>query len=381
MKTIAIDGNEANVVSRVGVNVYALEILKGLFALQDTWKGRLKFTVYLKEKPLKDLPPEVKNHWEYKVIPGKGLWVLTKLMPHLWFSKNRPDLLFSPSHYTVPFLPIPRVCSIMDLGYLKFSGQFKKIVFWQLKYWSAISMKVSKHIIAISTGTKEDIVRHYPFASKKITVTQLGFDSTRFNTNISLNDVRRISAKYHIVDDYIIFLSTLKPSKNVEGLLDAFSKLREEKRLSKNIKLVIVGKKGWMYEQIFEKVRKLNLEGEVIFTDFLPEEDKPALLKGAKLLVAPSFWEGFGLIALEAMAVGTPVVVSNIPSFSEVVDGAGILVNPESTSSIAEGIGRVLNMPEKQYNELVGRGLAQSRKFSWGKTAKKTLDVLEESLK
>jgi len=378
MKLIAIDGNEANISERVGVNIYAFEILQGLYKLQDIWKERIRFVIYLKEKPSLDLPKEVKGVWEYRVLSGHGLWVLTCLMPHLLLTQDKPSLLFSPSHYTVPVSVIPRVCAIMDLGYLKFSGQFKKIVFWQLKYWTAISIKVSKRIIAISKATKEDIVRHYPFASNKVEVTQLGFDSKRFNSKVSANDVRRIRNKYHIVDDYILYLSTLKPSKNVEGVLDAFGTISQKFPL---VKLMIAGKKGWMYEKIFEKVKKMSLERKVVFTDYFPEEEKPALLKGAKLLVTPSFWEGFGLVPLEAMACGVPVVVSNSGSLPETVGEAGILVDPYNADSIAAGIARVLDMDEKRYNEVVSLGLAQARKFTWERTAKETLGVLEAAAK
>jgi glycosyltransferase involved in cell wall biosynthesis len=372
---IGVDGNEANLRERVGVNVYAYEILRSLYKLQDLWGKKLRFIIYLSKNPIPEMPKEVKNLWEYKVIGGGKFWVLTKLMPRLLRNPERVDLLFTPSHYTVPFSFVPRVCSIMDLGYLKFSGQFKKSVYWQLKYWSAISILVSKRILAISKATAKDIVRHYPIASKKVVVTELGLDPSKFRYKADGNDVRRIKNEYGIVDDYILFLSTLKPSKNIEGLLKAFGRIKNE---FPGYQLVIAGKKGWMFETIFNEVKRLGLEGKVVFTGFLPEEEKPILMAGAKVFVCPSFWEGFGLIALEAMAVGTPVVVSNTASFPEIVDNAGRLVNPGSAQSISEGIKAVLNMPEKQYNDLVARGLAQARKFSWELSAKKTLKALEE---
>jgi glycosyltransferase involved in cell wall biosynthesis len=374
---IAIDGNEANIENRVGVNIYAFELLKAIYKLQDELKGRHRFLIFLAQKPISDMPKEVKNFWEYQILPAKNLWVLTRLMPRLWLNKPRVDFLFSPSHYTVPILTIPRACSIMDLGYLKFSGQFEKKVFWQLKLWTAISVIVSKRIIAISQKTAEDIVRHYPFTSKKIRVTHLGFDRQRFNHRISANDVRRIRERYHIVDDYILFLSTLKPSKNVDGLLHAFALLIRD---FPRFKLVIAGKKGWMYEQIFKKVEKLSLGEKVVFTDYVFEGDKPGLMAGAKVFVCPSFWEGFGLIALESMAVGTPVVVSNTASFPEVVGKAGILVDPKDSESIASGIKRVLKMSLRQYNKLVSAGIVQANKFSWEKTARETIKVFEELL-
>jgi glycosyltransferase involved in cell wall biosynthesis len=370
---IGIDGNEANIKNRVGVNQYAFEILWGIYKLQDNIKNNYKFIIYLRNKPLDDLPKE-KDNWQYKILPGKGLWIITKLMPHFFFSKERPNVLFSPSHYTVPISTVPRISSIMDLGYLDFSEQFKKLTFWQLKCWSAISIFVSKYVISISNRTKEDIVRHYPFASKKIRVTHLGYDKTRFNNNISQNDVRRVIDKYSIVDDYILFLSTLKPSKNIEGLIEAYASISSGKR----IKLVIAGKKGWMFDSIFKKVKDFNLENDVIFTDFVEESDKPALIKGAKVLVSPSFWEGFGLHVLEAMACGVPVVVSNVASLPEIVGEAGILVDPYDKTSIANGIKKVLKMPEERYNILVGLSLKQAAKFSWEKTAKETIKILSE---
>jgi glycosyltransferase involved in cell wall biosynthesis len=367
---IGIDGNEANVEKRVGVNTYAFELLRNLWKLQDEWKEKHKLVVYLKDEPLSDMPAET-QYFKYKIIKGSGAWIVTKLMPSLFFDKLRPDIFFSPSHYVPPLAPMPRVCSIMDLGYLEFSSQFTKKDFWQLKVWTAISIFVSKAIIAISNSTREDIVRHYPLAANKTYVTPLAFDSSRFNTMVSNDDVRRVKDKYSIVMDYVLYLGTLKPSKNIEGLIEAFSKINNN-----NIQLVIAGKKGWMFDSIFRKVRELNLEEKVIFTDYVSEEDKPALIKGAKLFVLSSFWEGFGLDVLNAMASGVPVVASNVGSLPEVVGSAGILIDPKSVESIANGMEEVLLAPVSKYNSLVEAGLVQAKKFSWEKTARETLRII-----
>ncbi len=367
---IGIDGNEANIERKVGVNQYAFELLKNLSKLQDEWQVKHRLIVYLREKPRQDMPKETKN-FKYKIIPGGGMWILTKLMPDLFFSKEKPDVFFSPSHYIPPLAPMPRICAIMDLGYLEFSGQFTKKVFWQLKWWSAISIFISKRIISISNSTKDDIVRHYPSAKGKIYVTPLGYDSNKFNTHISENDVRRVKNKYSIVTDYILYLGTLKPSKNVEGLLEAFAR-------TSDIKLVIAGKKGWMYESIYKKAEKLGLNGKIVFTDYVPETDKPGLIRGAKAFVLPSFWEGFGLDVLSAMASGVPVIVSNVGSLPEVVNDAGILVDPHSPESIAQGIKKVLSMDKSDYNKTIAKGVAQAKKFSWEKTTHATLKIIEK---
>ena len=370
---IGIDGNEANVEKRVGVNVYAFELLRSIWQLQKTGVINHSLIVFLKRPPLSDMPKETQN-FKYKIIRGEGLWILTRLMPHLWKNTKKLDVIFSPSHYVPPICFQPRACSIMDLGYLKSLGQFKKYDYWQLKLWSAISIFVSKVVFAISASTRDEIVKKYPFASKKVVVTPLAYDQNLFNTKVAKEDTLRVKNKYTIVNDYILFLSTLKPSKNIEGLIEAFNIISGR---FPDIKLVIAGKKGWLYESIFERVKKLKLEDKIIFTDFIPEEDKPALIAGAKVFCLPSFHEGFGLDVLNAMACGVPVVVSNKGSLPEVVGDAGVYVDPNSPKSIREVIVKVLSMDDIEYNKLVTRGLEQVKGFSWEKTALKTLEALD----
>ena len=373
---IGIDGNEANIEKRVGVNVYAFELLRSIRELQKKGAVNHKLIVFLKRPPLGDMPKETQN-FKYKIIPGQGAWILTKLMPHLGRNLEKLDLFFPPSHYIPPIAYQPRACSIMDLGYLKFMGQFRKYDFWQLKYWSAISIFLSKVVFAISENTKKDIVLRYPFAAKKVVVTPLAYDKELFNVHVPKEDIKRVKERYTIVDDYILFLSTLKPSKNVEGLIKAFNSITDS---FPNTKLVIAGKKGWLYDSIFEEVKKFGLGDKIIFTDFISEEDKPALIAGAKVFCLPSFWEGFGLDVLNAMACGVPVVVSNSGSLPEVAGDAGIYVDPNSSESISEGIGKVLSMNNVEYNKLVEKGLEQVKKFSWEKTALKTIEALEKMI-
>lgn len=371
---VGIDGNEANVEKRVGVNTYAYELLWNLWKLSDEWKNEHKLIVFLKNDPRSDLPKETQC-FRYRVIKGGNSWILKKLIPALLKNEEKCDVFFSPSHYIPPIASIPRICSIMDLGYLEFSGQFQKKDFWQLKLWSAISIFVSKSIFAISNSTKSDIVRHYPFAKNKIYVTPLAYDDNKFNLSINDKDVRRVGSRHSIVSDYILYLGTLKPSKNIEGLIEAFASIINHQSII-NLQLVIAGKKGWLFDSIFQKVKDLNLEDKVIFTDFMPEEDKPALIKGAKVFVLPSFWEGFGLDILNAMACGVPVVCSSVGSLPEVAGDAGVLIDPYNTESIAEGIKKVIFATPEKYNSMVERGLRQVKKFSWEKTARETLKVI-----
>jgi glycosyltransferase involved in cell wall biosynthesis len=372
---IAIDGNEANIDNRVGVHQMAFKILWGLYKLEDKKRRGNQYMVYLKDRPAKTLPPE-NSFWKYKVLPGGGFWILRCLTPEI-IRHSKPDIFFTPSHYLSPFLPIPKVCMITDLGYLKFSGQFRKYDYWQLKYWTAISIIISKYIISISDATRKDIVRHFPFASRKTKTVHLGHDDEFYNKRISEKFVRRTLKKYRITKKYIVFMSTLKPSKNIEGLLDAFYGVRK----INDCQLVIVGKKGWFFDPIFEKVKKLGLGTDVIFTGYLKDQERGAILFGARVFVLPSFWEGFGIDVLNAFSCGVPVVVSNVASLPEVAGKAGIYIDPNDTLSISKGVEKVLNMKPEEYNSQVRLGFNQLEKFSWEKSAEEVLKVLEDHYK
>jgi glycosyltransferase involved in cell wall biosynthesis len=370
---IGIDGNEANVENRVGVNEYAWQLLWNIYKLSDEWKDEFQFVIYLKNKPT-NLPDETK-YWRYKVLPGSGIWIIKSLTPQLLLSKNKPDLFFSPSHYLPPLLTMSSICSIMDVGYLESSEQFKKRDYWQLKYWSAYSMYISKRIIAISNATKKDIVRHYKFTSEKIDVTLLGYNDKTYNIKLNNSNVRRVKNKYSIGDDYILFLGTLKPSKNIEGLIRAWAKIEKD---FVNTKLVIAGKKGWLFDSIYKLVGELGIDKRLIFTDFIKVEDKPYLIAGAKLFAIPSFWEGFGIDVLSAMACGVPVLSSKKGSLAEVGGEAAIYIDPYNIDDMAKSMKKVLSMSEKDYNKIVKKGLSQVKKFSWENTALETLKIFRK---
>jgi len=365
---IGIDGNEANISHRVGSNEYAFELIKNLRSL----KSPHKFVVYLNKPPLDDMPA-VSNNWSYCFFgPGK-FWTQWRLPLQLFLRRPKIDVFLSPGHYAPRWSPVPVVASIMDLGFLKFPNQFTKRIFFQLKFWTGRSIKVSSHILAISNQTKNDIIREYKVPESKVTVTYPGYDEERFKSGISVSDINKVKIKYKIKERYVLYLGTLKPSKNIKGIIESFNLYITQERI-KDIQLVIAGKKGWMYNEILSLVGDLNLESRVVFTDFVSEEDIPPLMAGASVFLMPSFWEGFGIPVLEAMASGTPVVASNVGSLPEVVGKAGILVNPNNHNEISLAIKEAI----KERDNLKSLGLKQVKKFSWSICAKQTLEVLEK---
>ena len=376
---IGIDGSEANEKIRVGSSEYAYQLLNSLYRIHIKGKSDCEFVIFIKQPQINGLPPE-KNGWRYEIIPTSRFWLLKKLVPRLNFG-GKVNLFFSPTHYLPVFTSVPQVCTIHDLGYLMFSGQFKKYDFWQLKYWTAISIYISKYIIAVSNSTKNDIVRHYPFASKKIETVYHGVDHKIFNRNISDNLVRHVKNKYKISKNYILSIGTLKPSKNIDGIISSFDNfLKKNRILYDDYQLVIAGKKGWMYQRIFQTVKDRNLEKKVILTGYVDEKDKPLLYRGASALISPSFWEGFGIHVLESMACGIPVIVSDRGSLKEIAGKCGIYVDPDDIESITKGIEKVVYMKPFEYNILSSACEQASKKYTWEKTAENTLIALKKLL-
>ncbi len=358
---IGIDANEANLTpNRVGINQYAYGVLKALWNL----KAPHEFIIYLKTPPLPDLPP-ARSGWTYRVLSFPKFWTQTRLPWDLYRHRPRPDVFLSLTHYAPRWSPMPIVVEIMDLGFLKDPGQFTPRDFNQLKTWTAYSVSRAAKIITISRHTKSDIISTYHRSPADIAVTYPGFDPRLYFPHHQPGVLK----KYHLREPYFLFVSSLKPSKNLTGLISAFSEFPDS-----GYSLVIVGKKAWLYEDIFALVAKMHLENRVIFTGFIPEADKPALMSRAAAFVLPSFYEGFGIPVLEAMACGVPVVVSRVASLPEVAGDAGIYVDPHSSTSITAGLTTAVGTARSQF---VARGLARVKLFSWAKTARVTLSVLE----
>ena len=263
--------------------------------------------------------------------------------------------------------------TIHDLGYLHFPRAHRLLDRLYLDLSTRFNARAAAHIIADSQATKRDLVERYGVEPSKISVIYPGYDEEAFQPVREREAIEAVKARYGIAGDYILFVGTIQPRKNLVRLMEAFSLL---KRQAADLQLVIAGKKGWLYEAIFRRVEELGLEGQVVFTGYVAEEGLPALFSGARLFVFPSLYEGFGLPVLEAMACGTPVVCSNASSLPEVAGDAALLFDPLDVEGMAAAMGRVLG-DERLRAELIERGLQRARGFSWEKCARETLAVLE----
>jgi len=368
--TIGIDINEANISQRVGVNQVAFFIFKNLV---EKCLPPDKIIALSKERPLPDMPP-ANAILNYEVFGPKKFWVLTGLTKRLIFNKPKIDILFSPSHYTPLFTKVPSVIYLMDLSFERFGTDFFTAYDSnQLKRWTSLSVKKARHVLTISQFSRQEIINLYKISPEKVSVIYPGIDKETFHSKIPLTKQKQVRSKYNISGRYLLYVGTLQPRKNLNRLIEAFSKIKDPR-----IKLVIGGKKGWLYDQFFDQVKTLKIEDRVIFTGFIPQEDVPGLIKSSIAYVLPSLYEGFGMPPIEAQAVGTPVVVSRTSSLPEIVGDSGIYIsNPENISDIKEALEKAINLKRTERESMIQKGKDNAKRFDWKISAECLLNLLK----
>lgn len=370
---IAIDGYEANVRVRVGIGRYAYEIISHLYRLRTKMPDGPEFVIHLPSAPLEDMP-QTTSWWKYHVTPVSTLWTLIGLPWALTFTKPSPDAVFSPTHYSPRWIRQPRVVSIMDVSYLEFGGLFRRRDLYKLVNWTRYSAKNAKKIFTISINSRNAIIKAYSINPEKVIVTYPGMSDLQMD-DLSKTDIFK---KYKITGDYILSVGTVQPRKNYQKLISAFAGLLKGNALGKErLSLIIIGKMGWLYEDILAFPQKLGIADQVRFLDFVPDTDLKFFYRHAVCYVQPSLYEGFGLPVAEAMRESCPVVVSRTSSLPEVAGPAGIYVDPDSADDIARGIIQAVNQRTLPAGEKrIAAGLEHIKKFTWENAARQTMEIL-----
>ena len=375
---IGIDGNEANVTKRVGIGEYAYQLLIQ-FEKIVAHRSDITFVIYLKDEPLMHLPKATKR-WKYRVIkPGK-LWTQWRLPADLLLHRPKPDVFFSPSHYAPRISPVPTVMSVMDVSYLKFPELFHPKDLYQLKHWTEYSVKNATRVLTISQSSRNDIIKSYKKDGNAVRVVYPGIKKA-VTLEPKVYAMNQLATKYNVSKNFVLFVGTLQPRKNIERLIESFSLLKSDEKLRKklgdDLQLVIIGKKGWLYEPILEAPEKYGVKHDVLFLEGIDDIELKEFYKHAQCYILPSLYEGFGLPVLEAMQHDCPVITSNISSLPEAGGDAAIYVDPNNVKDIADKIEQVVSDKDLQ-KELIAKGREQVKKFSWDKSAEKTLEILEE---
>lgn len=413
---IGIDASRAFVPEPAGPEYYSWHLIKNISKLDKT----NHYVLYL--RPGQKANFRLPKNFEVKVIPLPYLW--TQLGLALETILSPPDVLFIPAH-TLPFLTrffrpaLPTVVTIHGL-----EGKFLPQTGWFLSHiyrnWSiSWAIRLAHRLVAVSTDTKRDIIKTFKLPesrAKDIKVIHEGVDYSRFaltkNAKRKTKKIKEVKEKYGISGNYVLFVGTVQPRKNLIRLIKAFALLlkkvekereREDglqssfiqrlqfsnRRLPKtahqgleinhsSLTLVVAGKLGWLYEKILIAPKRFGIENKVKFTGRVDDQDLPALYWGAKAFAFPSLTEGFGLPILEAQAAGIPVIAAKTGAIPEVARSGALFVNPKSAEDIRKGLLKIMT-DKKLRRELVRKGRKNARKFSWELAAYNTLNFLLES--
>ncbi|MGB9879548.1 MAG: glycosyltransferase family 4 protein [Anaerolineae bacterium] len=325
---------------------------------------------------LPDLPPGVPVR---TVRAGYKPWrmaVWLGQLAHIGFNRLIPDaeLYHATEHLLMPLHDIPSVLTVHDLVYHLFPAYHKRLNYWFLNNAMPLFVRRASALITISESSKRDLMRIYGVPEEKITVVYEA--AAPIFRPATPEQIAEVKARYGLPERYLLALGTIEPRKNLIRLVGALRLLRQK---DPKLALVIVGSAGWLYQDFFQMLEKLDDPKAVLLSGYVPDEDLPAVISGAEAYVLASLYEGFGLPILEAMACGTPVVCSNTSSMPELGGDAARYFDPQDTFDMVAAIGAVLEDADLRA-EMRKKGLAQAARFSWQRAAEETLTVYERLL-
>ncbi len=357
-----------------GVEEYTVQLLENMFVRDRENTYILFLNIYHDT----DIDLEwVKSYPNVSVkrfrIPNKLLNVCLWYFrwPHLDTMLGGTDVFFMPN---MNFVAVSKRTKLFvtahDLSFERYPEMFS----WKRRLWHTLVnfrslCRRAHHIFAVSESTKTDIVSFYRIPAKKVTATLSGVSSKFIMMNRNSPELVAVKDKYRLPYRFILYLGTIEPRKNIVAIIRAYNQLQAtgDPELCKYA-LVIAGVCGWKCEEIFWEIAESPYRDSIIVTDFVDDNDKSALYNLASLFVYPSFFEGFGLPPVEAMASGVPVIASLTSSFPEVIGGAGILIDPYQPDDLFHAIQEVL-LHKNLHATLSQRGLARAKELNWQKPA------------
>ncbi len=310
----------------------------------------------------------------------KGLWTpshhrLEQYILGVELIRMQLDVLHSPDFIPPVHWPgtnFRSVITVHDLAFLLYPNFLTPQA---ARHYGQIDRAVRRadHIIAVSQSTKDDLIRLLGVPERKVTVIYEASNPI-YRPVDRAEAWSKVKELYpNLPEHFFLFVGTLEPRKNIPTLLKAYRLLQQDYKVD-HAKLVLAGRPGWLFDDIFRMVQDLELEQHTVFLGRVPTEALLYLYNSAIALVHPAYYEGFGLPALEAMACGTPVITTNVSSLPEVVGDAALLVSPEDAEDLAVQMWRVLS-DERLRDRLRTKGLGRAASFSWDRAARETLNI------
>jgi glycosyltransferase involved in cell wall biosynthesis len=357
---IGIEAERANNRQKTGVEHYAKQLILHLAKIDRS----NQYILYLRSAPEQwflDLP----ENFRVKVMPFPIFWTQIRISWEMLFFPV--DVLFIPAS-ALPFIhPKKSVVTIHDLGWKFYPQSFTWFMRNFLQWSTSFAVNKAWKIIAVSQSTRQDLIKKFGADLAKIIVIHHGYENQQ-------SAVSNQQSAIVLPERFVLFLSTLQPRKNLEGLIDAFRMLKN-KNPELPHKLVVVGKLGWKFEGILKKIDENK--DIAVYLNHVSDSDRFVIMQKADLLVLPSFYEGFGMQILEAFEAGVPVATSNISSMPEVAADAAAYFDPKNIAEMANTIKMVL-LDKSLAQRLREKGKERLKNFSWEKCARETLEVFKD---
>ena len=297
-------------------------------------------------------------------------------VPYSFFFGRKSDVTHFFNYIVPPFVSGKKVVTVHDMVYKAFPDTVRGRTKFMLNMGLKRSMRRADIIVTDSEFSKEEILKYFPRHKRKIRVVPCGVDLERFKPCTDPERIYKVKSSLVIEGDYFLYVGTIEPRKNLRRLIAAYAAF--VKKVGENSpKLVLAGGKGWLDGEIYASVRKLGLEGKVLFTEYVPAGDMTPLMCGALAFVFPSLYEGFGMPPLEAMACGAPVLTTNAASLPEVVGDCAVICDAYSVKSIAQGLYRLYSDKDLRA-QLSRKGIERAKGFTWERSAQMLHDIYRE---
>ncbi len=366
---IGIDASRIPTSEPTGTKAYSYYLIKNLAKIDR----KNKYILYSPKTSdfLRCLP----ENFQIKVIPLPRLWTQVRLSLEMIKNRDKIDVLFIPAH-TVPIFHHERtVVTVHGLEYEYFPKSYPPRILREMKHMVNKSCKWADKIITVSNTTKHDLEKFYKIPKDKINVVYLGIENQE--EEVSEKSSENILKKFKLERSaYLLYIGRLEKRKNLVRAIRAFNEIKCKDKISSEMKFVIAGKPGYGTEEIHKVIRDSKLENEVLLPGYISEMEKQVLYNNARALIFISLYEGFGLPLLEAMEAKLPIITSKNSALGEIINDAGITIDPEQQDDISKGLEKVIN-DEQAREEIVKKGTERLKDFSWEKCAKNTMEILE----
>lgn len=377
--TYAIDAWSANQVEKTGVEMYAFELIQAM--KKRVLSSNERVVLYSPTK-LTGILADLPNGWEEKIIPWSTKknhvssgWMQVRMSIEL--ALNKPDVFFVPAQgipRMFPFQKYPIVTTVHDIGFLRQPNLYDISSRRRLIHTTKHSVRVAKKLLTVSEFSKNELMELLHINSDRIIVTSLSADTSVYK-RLPQQETESVLAKYRLGHNFFLFVGRMDKKKNVETVIRAFEEFKASRGVGDPFELVLVGGPGYGFEFMKKMIMLLPHKSDLRILGYIPDKDVAAIMNVATAFLFPSWYEGFGIPNLEAMACGTPVISSDIPPHHEVCKDGSLFVSPTDPEAWVKAIKQIVNDSELK-QKLIQNGSACVAHYSWQKTAEKTWEVL-----